>query len=238
MYDRESKLELKPKRTEKDKIRNYSHDKEKEQKLEEQMALENEFGAVGFGTKKDQKKDEKLMVISGMEQSPYAHTMDSKRVKEIGATKTSNKPIFTNPHDKKNSAVLLKFKKKEMSKKIVKNLQSLVESGKFNVLNEMLPFLNEKSIKQKISLLVEKRHDRQSLDVEQERIIESLQNEQIKKEQQKRKFILNISNAINKQLEKEQNKEQHHVDEDYYINLVLNALALKNDNEEDDEKGK
>lgn len=237
MYDRESKLELKPKRTEKDKIRNYSHDKEKEQRLEEQMALENEFGAVGFGTKKDQKKDEKLMVISGMEQSPYTNAMDSKRVKEIGAVKTSNKPIFTNPHDKKNSAVLLKFKKKEMSKKIVKNLQSLVESGKFNVLNEMLPFLNEKSIKQKISLLVEKRHDRQSLDVEQERIIESLQNEQIKKEQQKRKFILNISNAINKQLEKEQNKE-HHVDEDYYINLVLNALALKNENEEDDEKGK
>lgn len=245
MYDiRESKLELKPKSIDKEKIRNYSHDKEKAQKLNEEMALENEFGAVGFGTKKDleNQKNENLIVVSGMAQSQYAHTMDSKRVKESGAIKSkiSHKQVVTNPHDKTNSAVLLSFKKEELSKKIVQNMQSLVESGKFNVLNEMLPFLDEKSTKQTIAKLVEKRHDKPSLDVQKERIIESLQNEQIKKEQQKRKFILQINNAINKKL---QNKKQKHIAQDYYINLILNASTLKDDeqeedNEENDEKGK
>lgn len=220
-YRKDSHAPLKDKEvTGREKLSKYEarEEKRKEGKEpKEKLLLENTYGVVNLGIsdkkeetkKRGKEKQERLITVSGMREDRGGNPRDTEFLRETGsvAMKPYNRRGFTNSHDKENSAVGLRMQPGHTGEKVVAHLQNLAEKEKLDAVQQMMPFLMDKEEKAELYALREKRKQEGKLDVEKEKYLELLMNNQMHREQKKKELIESL-NRIIRNKEKQETKEE------------------------------
>ena len=211
-YRKDSQAALRNKPIEKDGALSHYEPREEVKKdhkePKEKMLMENAYGAVNLGIpekkqekEKTQEKEQRPMrtvTVSGLKEGRYTESRDSEHVRETGsvALKGLQKRAFTNSHEKENSAMGLRVFPWNTGEKIVGQLQELAEKENLQVVRQMLPFLYEKPEKEKIQELREAKKADGGLVPERERYLELLEQNQLHRQQQKRKLVHEINHTL------------------------------------------